>query len=192
MLLRNVTMLVFLGVRRTGSLLLKEKQGIANRAFFENLLVHIILDIRNSFLDLEKSWHDFTQPQEETFQSSRSVKSWRHLIMLQKYFLLKIPKVHTLPNCRGNQFRKVSWTISEFGTDIADMYGHVARSFKVFEWLSSAKQEVKKSKEVRKCTFVYFFNLLESHLVLIFTKTSTFIEHYLTCINALINFCNVL
>ena len=79
-------MLVFLDVRRTGSLLLKEKKGIANRVFFGNLLVYIILDIRNPFLDLEQSWHDFAQPQEKTFQSSRSVKNWRHLIMLQKNF----------------------------------------------------------------------------------------------------------
>lgn len=108
----------------------------------------------------------------------------------KKMFPLKIPKVHTLPDCRGNQFRKVSCTISEFGTDIADICGHVAKSFKIFEWLSSANQEVKKSKEVPKCTFVYFFNLLESHLDLIFTKTSTVIEHYITCTNALVNFCN--
>ena len=121
---------------------------------------------------------DCVLSQEKLTSAQEVWKIWCYLMTLQKNVSQENSKISY---CAGNQLYGVSWIISKFGIHISNMCGHVTWEIK------PDSQEV---REGPKIPFFVLFEGLASHLLPITTASGTDVEHYVTCINALANFCN--
>lgn len=83
-----------------------------------------LLEIRNLYLDLHQTWHDFAQPQEENFQSLGSARKNVTFDIVTFFFARrKIAKIYTLPDSTGNQLSRFGWI--EFDIEMLEMWDHI-------------------------------------------------------------------